>query len=147
MAEDLRLSAQDIYDKEFHVEDHGYSPAEVDTLLDQVIEDYQTYDDKIRELGKALLRYEECMKELEAANAALQAKLEKAAEEGEKAALALQKAQADAEKNQIKAEEQSAETAALSDQNAGEARSRLEDELVRRVERLEQAVFASPVKA
>lgn len=66
MAKDTNLTAQVIYEKEFHVDIKGYAPAEVDEFLDQIIEDYQTYDEKIEELGQALARYEEKIKELSA---------------------------------------------------------------------------------
>ena len=64
MAKDTNLTAQVIYEKEFHVDIKGYAPAEVDEFLDQIIEDYQIYDEKIEELGQALTRYEEKIKEL-----------------------------------------------------------------------------------
>ena len=44
MAKELNLTAKDIYDKEFHVDVRGFSCEEVDEFLDQIIEDYQTYD-------------------------------------------------------------------------------------------------------
>ena len=47
MAKDTNLTAQVIYEKEFHVDIKGYAPAEVDEFLDQIIEDYQIYDEKI----------------------------------------------------------------------------------------------------
>lgn len=65
MAKDMNLTAQDIYEKEFHVDLKGYAAAEVDELLDQVIEDYQVYDEKIEELGQAITRYEDKIKELQ----------------------------------------------------------------------------------
>ena len=46
MAKDMNLTAQEIYEKEFHVDLKGYAPAEVDEFLDMVIEDYQKYDEK-----------------------------------------------------------------------------------------------------
>lgn len=64
MAKETNLTAQVIYEKEFHVDIKGYAPAEVDEFLDQVIEDYQTYDEKVEELGQAVARYEEKIKEL-----------------------------------------------------------------------------------
>ena len=53
MAKDMNLTAQEIYEKEFHVDLKGYAPAEVDEFLDMVIEDYQKYDEKVEELIKA----------------------------------------------------------------------------------------------
>ena len=58
MAKDMNLTAQEIYEKEFHVDLKGYAPAEVDEFLDMVIEDYQKYDEKVEELGAAVTRYE-----------------------------------------------------------------------------------------
>ena len=55
----MNLTAQDVYSKEFHVDLKGYAPAEVDEFLDQVIEDYQEYDEKIEELSQAVTRYEQ----------------------------------------------------------------------------------------
>ena len=65
MAKELNLTAQEIFEKEFHVDIKGYAPAEVDEFLDQIIEDYQVYDEKMEELGQALRRYEEKIKELQ----------------------------------------------------------------------------------
>ena len=65
MAKDTNLTAQEIYEKEFHVDLKGYAPAEVDEFLDQVIEDYQNYDEKLEEMGAAITRYEEKIKELQ----------------------------------------------------------------------------------
>jgi DivIVA domain-containing protein len=65
MAKDTNLTAQEIYEKEFHVDLKGYAPAEVDEFLDQVIEDYQNYDEKVEEMGAAIARYEEKIKELQ----------------------------------------------------------------------------------
>lgn len=65
MANEMNLTAQDVYSKEFHVDLKGYAPAEVDEFLDQIIEDYQLYDEKIEELGQAVTRYEAKIKELQ----------------------------------------------------------------------------------
>ena len=65
MAKDTNLTAQEIYEKEFHVDLKGYAPAEEDEFLDQVIEDYQNYDEKVEEMGAAIARYEEKIKELQ----------------------------------------------------------------------------------
>lgn len=72
MAKDTNLSAQEIYEKEFHVDLKGYASSEVDEFLDMVIEDYQTYDEKLEELGQALGRYEAKIKELQQEIFALQ---------------------------------------------------------------------------
>ena len=76
MAKDMNLTAQEIYEKEFHVDLKGYAPAEVDEFLDMVIEDYQKYDEKVEELGAAVTRYEEKIKELQQQLFALQSENE-----------------------------------------------------------------------
>ena len=65
MAKEMNLTAEQIYEKEFNVDLKGYTPEEVDDFLDQVIEDYQSYDEKVEELGQALMRYEGKIKELQ----------------------------------------------------------------------------------
>lgn len=65
MSEKTNLTAQVIYEKEFNVDVKGYSAPEVDEFLDLVIEDYQTYEEKLEELGTAVTRYEEKIKELQ----------------------------------------------------------------------------------
>ena len=76
MAKDMNLTAQEIYEKEFHVDLKGYAPGEVDEFLDMVIEDYQKYDEKVEELGAAVTRYEEKIKELQQQLFALQSENE-----------------------------------------------------------------------
>ena len=76
MAKDMNLTAQEIYEKEFHVDLKGYAPVEVDEFLDMVIEDYQKYDEKVEELGAAVTRYEEKIKELQQQLFALQSENE-----------------------------------------------------------------------
>lgn len=77
MAGKLNLSPETICDKEFSVDFKGYNADEVDKFLDQVIEDYQSYQSTINELQKK-------SKELERTNASLRAKLIEV--EGEKRA-------------------------------------------------------------
>ena len=72
MAKDTNLTAQEIYDKAFHVDLKGYAPGEVDEFLDLVIEDYQGFEEKMEELGTALARYESRIKELQQQVFALQ---------------------------------------------------------------------------
>ncbi len=62
----IHLSSQRIYDKDFSVELKGYSPVEVDSFLDQVIQDYQTYEETLEKAQERILS-------LEKANAALKA--------------------------------------------------------------------------
>lgn len=69
MADKLNLNTQMIYDKEFNYETmKGYVPNEVDSFLDLIIEDYETFENLVGSLQKKL-------DELEKTNAALRAKL------------------------------------------------------------------------
>ena len=65
MSQKLNLTAEQIYEKEFHVDVKGYASEEVDIFLDEIIEDYQSYDESIQELSQAIVRYEEKIKELQ----------------------------------------------------------------------------------
>lgn len=47
---DIKLSAQDILKKQFRSKVKGYDPDEVDTYLDQVISDYETFQQLIEDL-------------------------------------------------------------------------------------------------
>ena len=44
------LNVNDILDKEFKVDFKGYSAAEVDAFLDQILDDYYTYEENVEEL-------------------------------------------------------------------------------------------------
>lgn len=92
------LSAQDIYDKEFSVDSRGYSAGEVDAYLDQIIEDYQEYEEQTQKLSSALVSCDQKIKELSEENAGLKAsqkqlqgQLESALKELEEAKAALAK--------------------------------------------------------
>lgn len=47
MANQPKLSAELIYKKEFNIEFKGYSILEVDTMLDEIITDYQIFQNQI----------------------------------------------------------------------------------------------------
>jgi DivIVA domain-containing protein len=47
MANQPKLSAELIFKKEFNIEFKGYSILEVDTMLDEVISDYQTFQNQM----------------------------------------------------------------------------------------------------
>jgi DivIVA domain-containing protein len=64
----MNLTVQEILDKEFNIDFKGYSPSEVDRFLDLMLEDYQIYEDMLREK-------EELIQEMERTNASLRAKL------------------------------------------------------------------------
>lgn len=68
MAKPMNLTAQKIYDKEFSTVAEGYKIEEVDTFLDDIIEDYQNNEEYMMELAMALLQYEKQIKELTALN-------------------------------------------------------------------------------
>lgn len=46
MAGKLNLDPQGIVDKEFDIDFKGYNPDQVDHMLDLVIQDYQTYQNR-----------------------------------------------------------------------------------------------------
>ena len=66
MENKLNLDVHAIYEKEFHVDFKGYSASEVDLLLDQVIEDYQTYDQMIAKMSEEALLQERTIASLKA---------------------------------------------------------------------------------
>lgn len=47
---DIKLSAQEILKKQFRSKVKGYDPDEVDSYLDQIIADYETFQDIIEDL-------------------------------------------------------------------------------------------------
>ena len=68
MAGKVNLDIQTILDKEFNIDFKGYNATEVDSFLDLIIQDYQTYQDITGELNQKIV-------ELERTNASLRAKL------------------------------------------------------------------------
>ncbi len=46
----MKLSAEDIYNKDFSIDFKGYSPQEIDEYLDIIIKDYQIADKVIDEM-------------------------------------------------------------------------------------------------
>jgi len=68
MAGKLNLDPQTIVDKQFDIDFKGYNPDQVDQVLDQIIQDYQTYEDLLEAERKKSA-------ELERTNASLRAKL------------------------------------------------------------------------
>ena len=62
----IHFTSQRIYDKDFTLEFKGYSPVEVDAFLDQIIQDYQTFEETVEKSQERILQ-------LEKANAALKA--------------------------------------------------------------------------
>lgn len=80
MDNNLNLTVQDILNKEFHVDFKGYAPAEVDGYLDQILEDYQSYDAKIKKLSEEAVIAERTIASLKAKIIELEGK-QKAIEE------------------------------------------------------------------
>ena len=44
----FKLNANQILDKSFNIDDKGYAALEVDQFLDDILEDYQTFDEVIK---------------------------------------------------------------------------------------------------
>ena len=65
MAQKINLTADQIVEKEFHIDVKGYAALEVDMILDEIVEDYESFDESIQELSQAVMRYEEKIKELQ----------------------------------------------------------------------------------
>lgn len=147
----VSLSAQDIYDKEFAVEPRGYSASEVDAYLDQIIEDYQDYEEQTQKLSSALVSCDQKIKELSEENASLKAAAASLQEQLQKMDAQLE----EAKKQVALAKNSSNEAAILSakpevvvEQAAAETISTpqfkaevKEPTLEERVARLEKAVF------
>lgn len=72
--EKLNLTPEEILDKEFKEDFKGYNPDEVDSFLDQVLDDYQKTEDNIQELLDFIASLQEKIKQLEAKNIELQGK-------------------------------------------------------------------------
>ena len=49
---EVKLTPKEIYEKDFNCVAAGYSPEEVDTLLDEITSDYRNYNHFIKELIK-----------------------------------------------------------------------------------------------
>ena len=60
----FELTVQQILDKQFNIDFKGYNAQEVDEFLDLVIQDYQKYDEKIKECSTTLLKYENTIESL-----------------------------------------------------------------------------------
>lgn len=70
--EKLNLSPEEILNKEFNVDFKGYSPAEVDSFLDKILEDYQIMEDNIQQLLDAVSTLQDQVRELTAKNVELE---------------------------------------------------------------------------
>ena len=72
--EKLNLTPDEILDKQFQVDFKGYSAAEVDAFLDQILEDYQKMEDNVQELLDHIASLEAQIKMLNNENIELQGK-------------------------------------------------------------------------
>ena len=70
--EKLNLTPEEILNKEFNVDFKGYSPAEVDSFLDRVLEDYQIMEENIQQLLDAVATLQNQVKDLTAKNIELE---------------------------------------------------------------------------
>src|SRR5699024_10540749 len=53
--ENIQLSAKEILDKEFKTSIKGYNKDEVDQFLDIIIQDYERFEERIKELEEKIL--------------------------------------------------------------------------------------------
>lgn len=56
-----KLTTETIFEKEFHVDFKGYNALEVDQFLDDVMNDYEHFENIIKEQKELLDRYEESL--------------------------------------------------------------------------------------
>ena len=149
-----QLTAQDIYYKEFSIDKQGgYSSDEVDSFLDQVIEDYQDFEEHTKKYSSALVSCDHKIKELSEENTNLKKETSALNEQIHVLRNALQEAKVKLERATVEIrslkeearEEQ--DTVELQPQdltlNAQEEAKDPIEELARRVARLEEAVFNS----
>jgi len=54
MANLPKLTAEQIYKKEFNIEFKGYSTLEVDSMLDEIIQDYQNFEHQVSSYASML---------------------------------------------------------------------------------------------
>lgn len=68
----LNLNPEEILNKEFHSDFKGYTPSEVDSFLDSVLDDYQTMEENVQELLDLVSRLQDEVKELTKKNVELE---------------------------------------------------------------------------
>ena len=68
----LNLTPEEILNKEFNVDFKGYSPAEVDAFLDNVLEDYQIMEENVQQLLDTVATLQNQVKELTEKNVELE---------------------------------------------------------------------------
>lgn len=73
--EKLKLSLDEIENKVFSVDFKGYSSLEVDSFLDNVMDDYDKYSKEVKRLDSLIKHYENIISELSQENQHLKAKI------------------------------------------------------------------------
>lgn len=131
-----KLTAHDIFDKEFSVDARGYSANEVDSYLDQVIEDYQEYEEQTQKLSSALVSCDQKIKDLTEQNQKLEETCKEQSSELEELRAKLQELEDKLQAADTRADE--AEAALAEAKKAAEAEPM---SLEARIECLEKAVF------
>lgn len=66
MERNINLDIDTILNKDFNVEFKGYSPVEVDSFLDQVVQDYDTYQKTVADLNEQVKMYQNATDRLKA---------------------------------------------------------------------------------
>ena len=70
----LNLNPEEILNKEFNADFKGYAPSEVDSFLDEVLDDYQTMEENVQELLDLVTKLQNEIKELNKKNIELEGK-------------------------------------------------------------------------
>lgn len=70
----LKLNPDEILNKEFNVDFKGYTPSEVDSFLDTVLDDYQTIEENVKELLDLVTKLQNQVRDLTKKNVELQGK-------------------------------------------------------------------------
>ena len=68
----LNLNPEEILNKEFNVDFKGYTPTEVDSFLDSILDDYQTMEENVQELLDMIATLQDQVKELTKKNVELE---------------------------------------------------------------------------
>ena len=76
MYNDVNLTIEDIYEKEFKIDARGYRPQEVDQFLDMIIKDYVEFESTTKKMINEIKRLEEENSKLKSENRNLKASLD-----------------------------------------------------------------------
>ena len=64
MIQSINLKAEDILNKQINVDFKGYNAVQVDEFHDLVLQDYQIYEEKMKEVTEMLQKYETMIEDL-----------------------------------------------------------------------------------